>query len=294
MSRIPVEDLKRPSAPSYPDVNIGPDSPFAEQGQPPAERQAQNPPEDITPHLKQVNQHLEQMSQATRQNEMLAQLGSDPQIQAILAARREGKKMKLVAEETSVDDLLPKGDDKEPDWAALAQNPKEFASHLTGAVTRQSTSTLLPLITKLLNEKLESLNPLIQKVDQLSGLVSGIHGKNLKTDFENVRGQNPELFDRMRPSMNTLFQQYPTMNIGDLFAFACAKAGVSATNSPNPASERATTDVTRQFRDPSNPHAAMGDIQRPASFSKDPQTNFSMTLSDLLSKKDYSGLPGVE
>lgn len=243
------------------------------------------------PYLKQIAENVQGMNQNTQYQQQFARIAMDPNVQAVLQAQQQGKKVKIVEDQDADPFALPQQQEGEPNWEELGQHPDKMAQHLTKTITGQVTRTMFPAIKQMMIKQMEPINMLAQQVGQMGQFIKSIQNDKLKGEMDTVRGRNPQLFDQLRPQMSELAANNQGLDYEALFLLAQHKAGIPPTMGTSMQSERPTQQTaSRQPQQYENPRQKAL-LNQPGGRQLNPKAAFDQTLANLMSK---TNLPEFE
>jgi hypothetical protein len=189
-------------------------------------------------------------------NKMLLEMFSDPDVQAILAARREGKEIKVVP---ANDRVIPEAE------AAQADELEDYDDDI---------KKLVELIDKKFDTRLD---PVIAKVTQLEGLAQGMQKQAVDNQIKAVSDKHED-FDKYRKEMAELARgEGKNLSVQELYVLAKLRAGELNMTEPSTYSERPTTPPRRK-----------GLPEKKDTASKRGRKGFQVTLADALENLDLS------
>lgn len=196
------------------------------------------------------------------QNRFLVNMVSDPEIQEILAARRDGRDVRVVSE------------DKKPPAVA----PEPVAEEILGEEIDDDTKKLINLFDKKISSKLD---PLIEKVGNLEHLAQGMEKKAFSDQIAQISSKHPD-FNKYRKQMAKLARaEGAGLGVEELFILSKHRAGELNVTEPSTHSEKPTPTPRRR-----SPHNKDIEEGRPVSRRK----RFQVTLADALD--NLENLPG--
>lgn len=165
---------------------------------------------------------------------VIARMMADPDIRAVYDARRQGRKIHLVDDDT-YSSLTKKGEPEvDPTPVDLdALSPTELASHLEKRV--------LSGVEKRVNAL---LNPMMGRLDGITSVLQQDKTSKLAGEIATIRAKSPD-FDNFRDDMLALSEKYVDMPVDELYMLARKRRGVPPVASTGTMSERPTTQSAR-------------------------------------------------
>ena len=163
--------------------------------------------------------------QALESQAAMASLLADPDIQAVIAARREGKKIKIdeVKDETP---KPPKPIHEEIEDEIKDDKPRGDETDDSAAPTNSTTA--VKVLAKLIDERLGEIMPELKKVsgrvEQLEGLAQGNQQKEVKTQINAVREKYSD-FDKHKAKMLELSKSVQGLTVEELYILAKSRSG---------------------------------------------------------------------
>lgn len=153
----------------------------------------------------QAKAQIQSQVQSDEGNRMLMSMISDPDIQAILAARRENRDVEVVSKD-SVSKTPEKDLVEEDDLEGFDDEVKK--------------------IVKILDKKISSkIEPLVEKLSTLESLAKTFQGKDIDDQISSVKSKHPD-FDKYRTEMAALARNEGAgLPVGELFLLAKHRAG---------------------------------------------------------------------
>jgi hypothetical protein len=188
---------------------------------------------------------LTQVEQQSAESKILAQLAADPDISAILRARRTGQRVKVVEDRpTAPEDTIrlpgsvgtttpePEIDDSTLEGMSNAQLSKHIA--------RRTLTDLVPLLN-------EALKPLSTRLQALAGSVDQVETERAKNSVAAVQAKYKD-FTKYRDAMIDIRQSNPGLEVEELYFLAKKRAGGQLFGQHGTDIERPTTQVARPSR----------------------------------------------
>lgn len=147
---------------------------------------------------------------ALEQNAQVQQLLNDPEIHAVLQARRAGKKIKITEEVEEQVDETPEIDLTE---GLEANDP-----------ARGTLEKVSKLITARTSAKDRQIAELAQQVEQLKGVADKVIERDVTEQITKVQNKYKDFKD-YAPEMSKLSQQHAGLSAEDLYVLAKSRAG---------------------------------------------------------------------
>jgi TolA-binding protein len=146
--------------------------------------------------------------------EILLGLMADPDVQAVLNARREGKSVKVASVESE-------------------SEPEEDVSDLDENVQR---------VLKIIEKK---LSPLSEDLENLKAVAAGYERQSIELQVKNSEDKHKD-FSKYRKSMAGLAKQIQGLSVEELYTLAKLRAGDLHTSEPSTHSEKPTPTPRRK------------------------------------------------
>lgn len=160
-----------------------------------------------TETIVQENEQLKNRVNALEQSQVLQRLVSDPEIAAVLKAKREGKRV-------SVTEVVDKPADEVEE--VVAAKPGEESDPVTETLNR---------ISKVIDTKLtKALEPLTDRLSQIEGFAHNVNGERVSAKVQAAAAKFKDLPD-FKDSMAELAKDNPNLDVEDLYFVAKSRAG---------------------------------------------------------------------
>lgn len=156
------------------------------------------------------------------QSEIVMALMSDPDIQSLVNARREGKTTKVVVEDESGPELDP-----DPELDLGTDDPE-----ITGAIKQ---------IMTMISEKLD---PMGKRLEGLENLAAGFEKREVDSQITTL-GTKHKDFEKYRGAMAELSKKVTGLGLEELYLLAKHQSGDLSLESPSTDSERPTPTSRR-------------------------------------------------
>lgn len=186
-------------------------------------------------------------------SQLLLGLMSDPDVQAILSARREGKTTRVLLDEES----------ETPEGTELISDDDEL----------EDVDDDIKKVVSLLEKKLQ---PLTSKVKQLEQLAQNYERTTVDNQIKQVESKHKD-FNKYRKEMAKLAREVGGLGVEELFLLAKHRAGALNLSEPSTHSERPTP----------TPRSRMGKDKKSA--TKLGRRGFRSTLANALDDLDFGG-----
>lgn len=167
---------------------------------------------------------------ALEQNAQVQQLLSDPEINAVLQARRQGKKIKIEevvesqAEDTSENDLINDLPENDP------------ARETLGKVTK--------LINNKISAKDQQIAQMAEQIKRLEGVANVVQERDVSEQITKVQSKYKDFKDYSKP-MVELSTKHPGLSVEDLYVLAKSRSGKLKMVEQGTFTERPTQQPTR-------------------------------------------------
>lgn len=198
------------------------------------------PEQQIEPESKPESQGTQpeqklQVPEGFDKDAFLTALVSDPDVQAVLQARRDGRKIKVTDEE-----------------AETKPAPKKISDEIRSSRQTQETEDdgfeedLDPTVMRIigiLEEREERVN---ERIEQLEELASGLQKQTVNNQIKEIEKKYPVDFPKYRSEMAKLSRELPKLSLEELLIVAKQRAGDFSFQQPSTESERPVSAVTRR------------------------------------------------
>lgn len=168
---------------------------------------------------------------ALEQNAQVQQLLMDPEIHAVLQARRQGKKVKIV-------------EDSEESQANEAEEPDLTEGLPEGDPARETLSKVTKLINTKLSSKDRQIAEMAQKIQQLEGVATKVQERDIESQITQVQTKYKDFKTFSKP-MVELSKQHPGLSVEDLYVLAKSRSGKLKMVEQGTFTERPTTQPSR-------------------------------------------------
>jgi len=177
----------------------------------------------------EVENRLTKVEEKADEGKAIARLLSDPNVRAVLDARQEGRRVKVVDFEESLKKTVIEDPDEKVDLDELTN--EEFAKHMT--------KKLAHVVDTALDAKLK---PVMNKVNDALSFAEEGRKTTVKTQIDKAKKKYDD-FDDFQEQMVALNGQNPELTVEELYLVAKRREGGS--RKAKTASEKPTTTASR-------------------------------------------------
>lgn len=181
-------------------------------------QQDDEPEADYTEETEGLEEPTEDLGKLDK-NKFLLAVASDPQMQAVVQARMDGRKIKIVDDES----------EPEPEPSAAEESELEDVD--------DDLKKVIGVLDKRMSAKLE---PLLEQVGGLQQLADGFQKQTVNSQIKDVSKRHKD-FAKHRPAMAELAAgRGKGLSVEELYALAKLQAGELPLTEPSTHSERPT------------------------------------------------------
>jgi len=154
---------------------------------------------------------LTQLQANQTENIGLAKLLADPDVRAVLDAKQQGKKLKLV----SAEEASPQVEKiEEPDWESV--DNKGMADYILKSVANMTKNMVTSTASEMIQEQLK---PLMGRLNAVDGYVVETQKNTIQQQIKDMRAQFKD-FDEFQKDMLELNQVAPGLSLKELYQVA--------------------------------------------------------------------------
>lgn len=165
------------------------------------------------------------------ENAQVNQLLGDPEIRAVVEARRAGKSVKVVTDEAEVE-------------------PEPEASIYGDLAEDDPVRKTLEQVDKMVSTKLERLlGPLAQRLAGVENLATEVKAKDLKSEVRELRSRYQD-FNEYGQKMMEIAKTQPGLGVEELYLLSKHRAGKLSVSKPSTFSEKPTSQVSARSAKP--------------------------------------------
>lgn len=186
----------------------------------------------------------ERLSQL-EQNQVLTRILSDPDIRAVIEAKRQGKPVKVATDEKPEPE-------PEPEPSIVADLPEDDPVRQT-----------LERVEKLVATKLErQLGPVVQRLEGVEGLANEVQKRELREQINATKQKYPD-FEQYKAKMLEISQTQPNLPVEELYVLAKLRSGKldltnKATFSEKPTNQPRERETRKRETDQPRPRGRKG------------------------------------